>query len=344
MHVNENGEMTMTIRDPKRLQTIAAHRVENAPGQKKILLIYCGITLGICLMSALAQALLGLQMEDAGGLKNMGLRTILSTVGTVLPIVANVVMMGLNLGLTAVMLRIARQQYVSPMTLKAGVERFWPLIRWILLQAAVYFLLGIVAMNVSTMVYIMSPLSNGLVKLLEPMLTGSNPQNVVLAMTEDPEMMASFLSASWPVYALMLLLAFALVIPMSYRLRLGNYVLLDEPRAGAFRAFGRSRELMKNNCMAMFRLDLRLWWYHAAMALAMVLNYGTEILTVLGVALPGPFQAWVYLFYGASLLAQVALYYFLYSRVGVTYALAYESLLPREQPDQGVVLGNIFQM
>lgn len=331
----------MTIRDPKRLQTVAAHRVENAPGHNRILLIYCGITLAVCLVATLGQLLLGQQLDAAGGLRKLGLRSLLTTMGTVLPIAANVVLLGLRLGLTAVMLRMARRQYVSPMTLKAGLERFFPLLRWLLLQAAVYGLIAFAAVNVATTLYLFTPLSNGLVRYLEPML--GDPQALLDAMTNSPELLGEFLAASWPMHVLMLLLTLGLIIPMSYRLRLGDYVLLDEPKAGAFRAFSRSRELMKGNCWALFRLDLHLWWFYGLTALVAVIDYGAELLALLGVALPGSFDLWSYAFYGLSLLAQAGVYYFLYCRVGVTYALAYESLLPKQQPQEGLVLGNIFR-
>ena len=41
---------------------------------------------------------------------------------------------------------------------------------------------------------------------------------------------------------------------------------------------------------------------------------------------------------------QFSIFYFLRNRVEVTYALAYDSLRPKEPEDKSVVLGNIFQM
>lgn len=96
--------------------------------------------------------------------------------------------------------------------------------------------------------------------------------------------------------------------------------------------------------LKLLRLDLGLWWYYAALLGAMAVCYGDQILAALGVKLPWSEDVSFFLFYGAYLAAQFAVYYFLRGRVEVTYALAYDALRPRERQENGVVLGNIFQM
>ena len=101
--------------------------------------------------------------------------------------------------------------------------------------------------------------------------------------------------------------------------------------------------MMKGNCMALFRLDLHLWWYYALSALAATVAYADTLAALLGISLPVSADVAYYLSFGVYLVAQAALYYFLSNRIKVTYALAYEQIAPKPQ-ENSVVLGNIFQM
>ena len=64
----------------------------------------------------------------------------------------------------------------------------------------------------------------------------------------------------------------------------------------------------------------------------------------LGIALPFSDTVAYFLFFGVYLAVTFVIFYFLRNRVEVTYALAYDSLPPREPENNGAVLGNIFQM
>ena len=72
--------------------------------------------------------------------------------------------------------------------------------------------------------------------------------------------------------------------------------------------------------------------------------YGDQLLPALGVTFPLSDTAAYFVFLGVYLAVIFVIYYFLRSRVEVTYALAYDSLRPREPENKGAVLGNIFQM
>ena len=87
--------------------------------------------------------------------------------------------------------------------------------------------------------------------------------------------------------------------------------------------------MMKRNGFALFRLDLSLWWYFLLTALASAVGYGDVLLPMVGITLPWPETVSYFLFYGLFLVIQFAIYYFFGNRVGITYALAYDSLLPQ---------------
>ena len=116
------------------------------------------------------------------------------------------------------------------------------------------------------------------------------------------------------------------------------------PAAGALAALRDSRMMTKGNRWNLFRLDLSMWWYYAAVLASAAVAYGDQLLPTLGVTFPLSDTAAYFVFLGVYLAVIFVIYYFLRSRVEVTYALAYDSLRPREPENNGAVLGNIFQM
>ena len=121
-------------------------------------------------------------------------------------------------------------------------------------------------------------------------------------------------------------------------------MLIDRPGIGAFMALHESKLLMRKNRLNLFKLDLSLWYYPASLALAAVIGYGDLLLPMLGVNLPLSSEVAFFGFYFLNLVCQGVVYYLLRNRVEVTYCLAYDALRPRESQENGVVLGNIFQM
>ena len=123
-----------------------------------------------------------------------------------------------------------------------------------------------------------------------------------------------------------------------------KYIIIEKPGIGAIVALRESRMMMRGNAVNLFKLDLHLWWYYAALVVSSVICYGDQILPMLGVEFPFSSDLAYFLFYGAYWVIQSAVYIFLRNRMEVTYALAYDAIKPEEKKDTGVVLGNIFQM
>mgnify|MGYP006355581567 FL=1 len=132
----------MNIRDRRAIHHAAGQSLANAKGNpKRILLIYLGIITALSLASSLVSVLLSNRIADTGGLSNMGLRSVLSTVQTVLPLVQSLVFLGLEMGYCFVALRIARGEEFEQDTLFGGFRLFFPLLRVMLLQGFIYFLI-----------------------------------------------------------------------------------------------------------------------------------------------------------------------------------------------------------
>lgn len=328
----------MNLRDIRELKQTAARRLDSASEVRKIVLIYAGITVGASLLVTVVSYVLGLQMSQTGGLGSMGIRSILSTVQTMLPILQTLALMCLDLGYLSAMLRIGRGQYTSARTLKAGVQRFWTMVRCTLLKSMVYMFLAMLSFYLATLLFVLSPLSEQAMEMLLPAVEAAD-MGYLMEAAAYLTLMGSLL----PLFILYAVLMAVLVIPVSYRLRMANYVLLDKPGLGARAVLRESKKLMTKNCFALFKLDLSLWWYHALTALSVAVCYGDSILSLMGISLPWSAEFGYFLFYGLYLVMLFAITCLLRSRVEVTYALAYDAIRPEENSD-GVVLGNIFTM
>lgn len=326
----------MNIRHPKTVKSVARELLSRAGQLRQILLVYCGILLASCLVTTGLGQGLGSLMSRSGGLGNLGTRSLLSTLQTLLPMAHTLVLLVLDLGLLAAMLRISRGQFTSPQTLRTGLARFFPLLRLLLLQIPIYLALGLAMVYASMMVFFMTPLSNGVIELLTPMVnSGADPQQLVTMLTTDDAALMAFLKAVAPIYGILLVLMAAVMIPVSYRLGVAQLVIVEDPRAGAFRALSESFRMTRRNCMAFFKLDLSFWWYYLASMLVNVLPFLDSVVPMSESA------GW--LLYGLSLVLQIGLYYFFRPRLEVGRCLIYNAIRPKPQ-STGQAIGNIFRM
>lgn len=324
----------MDIRDTKKWPALAGQRLAQAPQAGRICRIYTGIVLGLSLAVALILWGLDLAMAQTSGLGDMGKRSLLATVQTILPMGQSLFLLCLDLGFLAAMLRVSRGQYVSPQTLRLGFDRFWVLLRALALQVLLYLLVGIPLAYLTLAVYILTPLGQSVVEALMPMMTAAS-------LTD--ELYAQAAQALEPCLMVCMAVTALVICILSYRYRMVNYILIDKPGTGAWAALRQSRIMMKGRCRKLFRLDLRLWWYYAAVALATLAGELDRILPRLGISLPWSGDVCYYISYFLSLALMGLTYLFLRGKAEVTLAFAYDAGRPKEA-DSGVVLGNIFQM
>ena len=330
----------MTIPSFKILKKNAAERVAAAENSKKIVLIYVGAVTVLALLVTVVNYALKLQISQLGGLSNMGLRSVLSTVQSVLPMLQSVVTLCLQLGYMAAMLRVARQQYASEQTLKLGFDRFWVLLRYVILESCLYTLAGLAAFWIAVQVYLLTPLSRSAMSMVTPEMADPN---VIMELLQDPVFAGEITSAMLPLFILFGILYAVLFVPINYSLRMGRYVLIDKPGQGAVFAMKESRNMMRGSRVRLFKLDVSLWWWYAISVVSSLLCYGDVLLPLVGVELPFSADVSYFLFYGLFLVAQFLAAYFFGNYIQVVYAQVYNALKPREK-DTGVVLGNIFQM
>lgn len=328
----------MTIRDTAGLRHHAREMLDNTPSQRAIALIYTAVAVGLSLGLTLADEVLARMISGTGGLGNLGTRTILSTLQSMLPILQSLVLLGWNAGYYLTVLKIARGEDADTGTLKAGFSLFFPMLRSMLLEAAIYFGLCMVSFYLSLQIYMLTPWALELVEVMEPMLPSIIGSAVPVI---DEAAMLPAMKAMAPMLVIFCLIYGLLAIPMSYRLRMSLYCLVDAPKAGAMRAMATSRRIMRRNCFQLFKLDLSFWWYHSLTALATLI----QMLPMTGL-LPMDFDTGFYLCYAVYLVLVSVLYVFFRNRVEVACAAAYETLRekPQEPGQTQVVLGNIFDM
>lgn len=327
----------MSIPSAKYLKVKAANRLKTGKEPQKVVLIYAAILAAAALAGNLAGYLLDGQISQAVGLQGMNTRAVLSTATVVVTIAQLLLVEGLALGYCAAMLRIARGQYASGSTLKAGLERLWLLVRTRLLEGVILTAMSFALCMVVVNIYMLTPFSNRLVLSMMPLVEAGELTT---------EAMLSLWSTAYPVLLPVTVLYVVALIPLLWYFsavyRLVDYLLIEKPQLGALGALQESRRRMRGSKRMLLRVDLSFWWYYLLQAATKVLYTGL-ILAALGVTLsvsPTVFLVAALVIY---LAADFAVRYFFSNRVAVTYALFYDSLCPKEA-ETGPVLGNIFQM
>ena len=330
----------MDIRNTSEIKGAALRRLTDAGQAKRVAAIYAGVTLGLSALVTILGLVLDGMMSGAGGLSGMGRRTVLSSVQSVLPVVSALITMCVELGYQAAMLRVARGQYTSPQTLRLGFDRFWVLLRCVLLEGLILFGITFGGIYLATMLFMFTPFSSQVVELMMPVL-----ENVTLLSPEmvlDENLYNQLMQAMIPAFVLCAIVVAAAAIPVLYRLRMARFVIIDKPGIGAMAALRESRKMMKGNCLKLLKLDVGLWPYYVGCVLASLLCYGDMLLPMAGVNLPMSGTVSYYVFFVLYLAAQFAVYYYLRNPAETAYAIAYDSIRPKEPRAEGVALGNIF--
>lgn len=332
----------MNIRNRKEIHAEAVRSLQAARGNPRgAAMAYAAVGALLSLLSAVISFVLNNRIAETGGLSNMGLRSVLSTAQSILPIAQLVLTLCLGLGYHMAVLQVARGQHSGPETLTGGFRRFFPLVRTTALQYLIYFAIGFGAMYASTYLFLMLPLSDGFYELMMPMLENGTLTQSGMVMDE-----ATLLAATgeltpmiW-IFLGVFLIAF---LPIYYQHRMITFCLADDPHPGAFRTLRNSCQMMRGNCWALVKLDLSFWWYYLLQGVVSVVCYGDLLLPMLGIQLPWSGTVSYFVFYIASLVLQFVIHCLFMNRVQVTYAVAYESIRPKPQETK-VALGNIFQM
>lgn len=315
----------MTSFSYKQLRASAQDSL-NAVGKiaGKLVLIHVGVNLGLSLLLTVIHYLLDAGIAQTGGLGGIGARALLETAQNLLTYVQMIALPFWEMGYVFVVLRMARRQDVMPSDLMTGFRCFGPVLRGKILCGLIYVALMIVGAQVSSTLFLLTPAAKDMIAY-SAQLVEAEPLDYAALLSDE-----AHISAMLPALPFMAAGMLLPVIPLFYRLRMMDYILMDEPRRGALYALISSIRMTRKKGLALFKLDLQFWWYYLLQLLTMALLYGDTLLPMMGVALPMGAEAAWYLFYALALVAELALYLWRKNQVSVTYALVYQQLLEEE--------------
>ncbi len=310
----------MEFRDRIGLQTRAEEALAGAKGDpRKLMLVYAGASAAVMLLVTLLNFLLQEQIAGTGGLGGIGTRAALESVLELAQLAVNLLLPFWTMGYLHCMLHLVRGQHFELGDLLAGFRNFGPVLRLNLMRGLILMGRVFVSVYLAAFVATLLPVSDRALEILEPLLAEGT--------VEIPtELMEELTMALLPSLLLFGVVVAALVLPKYFEMRMADYALLDDPRAGAMMAIRRSRAMLHQNKLELLKLDLRFWWFYLLDGLLVVLCYGDLLLPLLGISLPMDEAAASFLFYLLYLVAQVALYVLLRNRVEATYVAAYEAL------------------
>lgn len=300
-----------------------------AVSPKRLIAIHSGVTIGLGLLLSVLSYLLQQGIAGTGGLSGIGLRTVLETAQSVLQLANTVLLPFWAMGYIRVVLQWTAWERTGPAALLQGFRRWGAVLRLMLLQGVIYFALMVTGVQLASVLFMMTPAAQPLYTLMEEMLADGITDPYTMLESE------AYMSAAMAMLPYALAGGAILTVPVAYRLRFADYILMDAPQAGALRALLGSWRMTRRNCLALLKLDLRFWWFYLAQGLIAVLGYGDVLLPLVGVELQVNADAAMFGFYIAALACEFCLFVWQKNRVYTVYGLAYRQLAaPREEPPQ----------
>jgi uncharacterized membrane protein len=310
------------------LKDSTRHSLENADyNPRKLALLHAGVALGVSLILTILQFVLARGIDSTGGLSGIGLRTILSTAQMMLSTASLLLLPFWEMGFFRASMHIARGEPATPATLLEGLRRFMLVMRLFLIQALLYLGLMLLCVNIASTIFMLTPFSQGLTEQLTPLV--NDPVQLEQALS-NPDFIAQLFPSLIPMYVIVVLVFGAFAIPLFYRFRLSQFVIMDDPQTGAFAAMRISNHMMKNNCISLFKLDLHFWWFYLAQILLAVVAYLDVLLPMVGIVLPIHADVSFFLFYIIHISLSLLLAWQYTAGVQTTYAHFYLSKKPTE--------------
>lgn len=312
------------LSEPSSLRASAGESLKQSPNPGRVILLHTGAVLLVSLLLTVADFLLNQQISATGGLSGMGLRSVLTTVQSVLRLAQLIILPFWQIGYTYYTLNVARGQTAGFSDLLEGFRRWAPVLRLKALMLGIGFLLALLCTNVSSFLFMMTPWATPAMTKMESLMSGGT-------MTEDM-MMEAIAAISQdimvPVLVIFGICFLAGFLYLFFRFRLAELWLMAHPDGGALAALRNSSILMRGNCKAMFKIDLHFWWFYLLELLVTVLCYGDVFLNALGMEMTTDAFGHYLIFFCLYIWAQMSLYWWKRNEVSVTYAHAYLTLCP----------------
>lgn len=310
----------------------AKHLIQEA-GEKlkgtdstRLAALHTGITVAVALVTTVLQYILSEGIGNTSGLSGLGTRSILETIQTVLQWVNTILVPFWSLGFLYAALRWASGESARKEDLLTGFRRIGPYLGLLLNRFLLSLIVMLVCANVSSAVFMLTPAAD---RITELAVATSADMEAMYALMEEMSMaqLAELLYSIIPLLVIWGILSLVLLVPLMYRFRMAEYVILDNREARGLSSMLISASLLHRRCWQLFKLDLGLWWYYGLKALCTVLCYGDVLLGMMGITLPIGSDGAYFVSYGVYLAALFAVETLFRPRVDTAYACAYRQLL-----------------
>ena len=312
-----------------------ARQLSRGEDKRKLSAIHAGITAGVALVITLAQYLLAAGIDKTGGLSGMGMRSILQTAATFLNSANTILMPFWNLGFFFAALLWVRQQRAEPGDLLQGFRRFGPALRLWLTKALLVFCMIMVCAYIASFAFMATPWAAPITEFAQE--AGMDLAKADAMMNRmDGAQINALLQSLIPMLVIWGALFLVLAVPVLYKLRMAEYMILDQ-KAGAVAAMLISARMLRKRCWKLFLLDLRFWWYYTLEVLCLLIYCADLWLPMLGIPIPQN-EGVVLGLYVLYLVALFGVHTLLRPRVQTAYAMVYEHLrqaepvLPKTRP------------
>ena len=285
---------------------------------------HTGITVAAALVITALQFVLAEGIGNTSGLSGMGTRSVLQTVQTVLQWANMILIPFWGLGFLYASLRWAKGETARREDLLTGFRRIGPYIGLTLNRVILTIAVMIIVANISSILYMMTPAANPLTE----MASGASSTEELYAILDQlsQQDLTQILYSMLPMMILWGCLCLVVLVPLLYRFRMAEYVILENPRTRGLAAMLISASMLRRRCWQLFKLDLRLWWYYGLKLLCTLLCYMDVLAGALGVGLPIGADGAYLVSYGLYLAALFAVETAFRPRVDTAYACAYKKL------------------
>lgn len=263
---------------PKQLHTCARQQLRQAATPyKKVVLLHTAIALGGSLLIMALNYYLSHWISDTGGLAGMGLRSVLTTVQSVLELGMFWTLPFWEMGLLFCALRWAKGEDAGYGDLLQGFRRFGAVFSLQLLRGGLFFALGIALFYVCFSIFVMTPFGVPLMEFLEPIVAAVpnlSPADALMS----PEQMMTMMELMVPLFIFFSAVYIVLAAVIFYRLRFAEFAVLEG--SGAVRAMLSSVRITGGRALQVVKLDLYFWWFYLLQIVAVAVSYADILLPV----------------------------------------------------------------
>ena len=324
----------MNILQSAGLKRRAATLLEQTqPEYRKLVTIHAAVSFGALLVISLIQLLLNLTMTNEAGISGIGTSAIFTTAKATLGVISGILLPFWEVGVLYTSVRVVRHQEAEFHHLTRGLRRWGVVLRHYLLLLMLYFGVLMLLTNVLPIFIDLLPMPQTLenaIKALDPAEI-TDPMALIEALP-----MEALMAYLRPISILFMAVFAGILIWLSYRFRMSQYLLMDDPAVPALPALVLSNQMTKGHKWSLCKLDLSFWWYYLLQFVASAISFGPVLLELAGVSLPIAADVQFFLFQALYCAAGVAIAWFFGAYVQTTYACAYDELRTPPQ-DQTII-------